>query len=106
MKLNVRAQLFKLFYFIWILTPLIVAVGCAATASNNDSFLMETTGQYQAQDTDTEQNGQQAFQGQLDYLQEHQQDKQAQQIQSQQIQDTMSQEYQQQIQQQSASQNK
>lgn len=74
--------------------------GCAATPDDNDAWLMPTTGQYQAQDTDTEQNGQQSFEGQLNYMQEQKQDKQQQQQQSNQIQDQMSQEYQQQIQQQ------
>ena len=74
--------------------------GCAATPENNDAWLMPTTGQYQAQDTDTEQNGEQSFDGQLNYMQEQKQDQQQQQQQSNQIQDQMSQEYQQQIQQQ------
>ena len=80
---------------------LIFVVACAATPDNNDGFLMETTGSYQAQDTDTEQNGQQEFQGQLDYLQEHQQTNQAAKVQGEQIENNMSLEYQQQIQQQS-----
>ena len=74
--------------------------GCAATAQDNAGFLMPTTGQYEAQDNDTEQNGEQSFEGQLDYMQEQQQDKQQQQQQSNQIQNQMSQEYQQQIKQQ------
>lgn len=85
--------------YISLLTCIFI-IGCAASPSNNDGFLMETTGNYQAQDTDTEQNGQQEFQGQLDYLQEQQQDKAANQNQSNQIQNQMSQEYRQQIQQQ------
>ncbi len=77
--------------------------GCAATPDDNAGFLIPTTGQYQAQDNDTEQNGQQSFQGQLDYMQEQQQDQQQQHNQSMQIQDKMDQEYQQQIQQQESS---
>ena len=86
------------YIFMWFACVLLS--GCAATAQDNAGFLIPTTGQFQAQDNDTEQNGQQEFQGQLDYQQEQQQDKQQQQNQSTQIQDEMSQEYQQQIQQQ------
>ena len=63
---------------------------------------MYTTGNYQAQDTDTEQNGQQEFQGQLDYLQDHQEQQQQQQQQGNAITNTMDKEYQQQIQQQTS----
>lgn len=83
----------------WLLIQSLAA--CAATPENNDGFLMETTGNYQAQDTDTEQNGQQEFQGQLDYMQDQQQRQDQQKQQSEQISNTMQQEYQQQIQQQS-----
>ena len=86
-----------------LVLPCLLVFGCAVTPSNNAGFLMETTGQYQAQDTDSEQNGEQEFEGQLDYLQEQQQDKQQQQNQSNQITNQMSKEYQQQIQQQESS---
>lgn len=74
--------------------------GCGATAQNNDGFLMTTSGNYQAQDTDTEQNGQQEFEGQLDYMQDQQEQQQQNQQVGNQISNQMSQEYQQQIQQQ------
>ena len=90
-----HASLKLLYPFICLLV-----FGCAATPSDNAGFLMETTGQYQAQDTDVEQNGEQEFQGQLDYLQEQQQEKQQQQNQGNQITNKMSGEYQQQIKQQ------
>lgn len=77
--------------------------GCfGATATNNDAVFMPATGQFNAQDTDTEQNGQQEFQGQLDYMQGQQQRKSQQESTNMQIQNKMDQEYLQQIKQQTA----
>lgn len=58
---------------------------------------METTGSYVPQDTDPEQNGYQEFQGQLDYMQGHQQQHDAQESADLRIQNKMSAEYQNQL---------
>ncbi len=79
---------------------LFLVFGCAAPYGYNFGDFTDNPGPYQAQDTDSEQNGDQEFQGQLDYMQEQQQGTQQQQNQSSKIQDSMQHEYQQQIQQQ------
>lgn len=74
---------------------------CAATPDNNLGWLMDTTGSYVPQDTDVEQNGYQEFQGQLDYMQGHEEQKHVEESNALQIQDKMSDEYREQIKQQS-----
>jgi outer membrane biogenesis lipoprotein LolB len=75
-----------------------ILVACAApTPDNNMGYLMESTGNYTPQDNDTLQNGYQEFQGQLDYMQGHDQEKAAAANDEAKIQDSMVDDYQNQI---------
>lgn len=87
-------------YIFIFLTCTFLGACCTPTPDNNLGYLLETTGTYTAQDSDTLQNGQQEFQGQLNYMAGHDQENAAAASDESSIQDKMVNEYQSQIKQQ------
>lgn len=82
---------------IFLIIPCAYLGACAATPDNNMGYLLQSTGNYTAQDTDALQNGYQEFQGQLNYAAGHDQEASSEAADGTVVQDKMYDEYQSQI---------
>lgn len=80
-----------------LITCAILGACAAPTPDNNMGYLLENTGTYTPQDSDTLQNGYQEFQGQLNYAAGHDAEAATEASDSQAVQDKMDEEYQSQI---------